>query len=256
MESREAQESIPTPQKIVCVFAPSDHQWYQDLKTFLVLWERTNKILWLEMQAGHTRQTMQAYLRQANLILLLASPTFFDDHACYGAMLFAVQEQGQRQVPVVPILARACDWKESECSQMLALPDNELPSAEWEHQERAYENIRAGLARLIPGLSTQAVTLPGRPRLFQARDLPKGYVPRPKAFDEIKHQLLNRGGNQTTAITTALRGAGGFGKTTLALALCHDAEVQAAFPDGILSLPDTFYDTIKRVKIAKRVIDS
>jgi predicted ATPase len=46
--------------------------------------------------------------------------------------------------------------------------------------------------------------------------------------------LLNRESNQTTAITTALRGAGGFGKTTLASALCHDPDIQAAFPDGIL----------------------
>lgn len=32
----------------------------------------------------------------------------------------------------------------------------------------------------------------------------------------------------------AWRGADGFGKTTLALALCHDTAIQAAFPDGIL----------------------
>lgn len=35
-------------------------------------------------------------------------------------------------------------------------------------------------------------------------------------------------------MTTALRGAGGFGKTTLVLALCHDPEIQEAFPDGML----------------------
>jgi len=45
---------------------------------------------------------------------------------------------------------------------------------------------------------------------------------------------LNQQGSQTTAIATALRGAGGFGKTTLALALCHDTEIQVAFSDGIL----------------------
>ena len=36
------------------------------------------------------------------------------------------------------------------------------------------------------------------------------------------------------AITAALKGAGGYGKTTLARALCHDDEVQDAFHDGIL----------------------
>ena len=36
------------------------------------------------------------------------------------------------------------------------------------------------------------------------------------------------------AITAALRGAGGFGKTTLAKALAHDPDIQDAYFDGIL----------------------
>ena len=36
------------------------------------------------------------------------------------------------------------------------------------------------------------------------------------------------------AITTALQGAGGFGKTTLAKTLCHDDDIIDAFTDGIL----------------------
>ena len=36
------------------------------------------------------------------------------------------------------------------------------------------------------------------------------------------------------AITTALQGAGGFGKTTLAAAMCHDDDVVTGFDDGIL----------------------
>jgi hypothetical protein len=35
-------------------------------------------------------------------------------------------------------------------------------------------------------------------------------------------------------LTTALHGAGGFGKTTIAAALCHDEHVITAFFDGIL----------------------
>jgi hypothetical protein len=36
------------------------------------------------------------------------------------------------------------------------------------------------------------------------------------------------------AITTALQRAGGYGKTTLAIALCHDDRIIGAFDDGIL----------------------
>jgi WD40 repeat protein len=44
----------------------------------------------------------------------------------------------------------------------------------------------------------------------------------------------SRPGFITTAITTAFQGGGGFGKTTLAQALCHDPRIQAAFSDVIL----------------------
>jgi hypothetical protein len=39
---------------------------------------------------------------------------------------------------------------------------------------------------------------------------------------------------EPVAITAALLGAGGYGKTALANALCHDSDIQDAFSDGIL----------------------
>ncbi len=46
--------------------------------------------------------------------------------------------------------------------------------------------------------------------------------------------LLDAKGDSVAAITAALRGAGGYGKTTLAKALAHDADIQDAYFDGIL----------------------
>jgi hypothetical protein len=67
-----------------------------------------------------------------------------------------------------------------------------------------------------------------------AADLPPGFVPRPQEFAALKASLLQGPRDRPTAITSALLGAGGYGKTTLALALCHDQEIKAAFPDGVL----------------------
>ncbi|MBZ0275360.1 MAG: TIR domain-containing protein [Anaerolineae bacterium] len=75
----------------------------------------------------------------------------------------------------------------------------------------------------------QAVRVP-----FMAPDLPAHLVEQPERLDAIKSQLLKADKVNPVAITTALRGAGGFGKTTLATALCHDEDIQAAFDDGIL----------------------
>ena len=70
---------------------------------------------------------------------------------------------------------------------------------------------------------------------FVAPDLlPSHFVQRPAEFDALKNLLLNPARTGPVAITTALSGAGGFGKTTLAAALCHDDDVVMNFDDGIL----------------------
>lgn len=68
---------------------------------------------------------------------------------------------------------------------------------------------------------------------FMVEDLPPDFVARPREYDQIVRHLL-AGGDQTVAITAALKGAGGFGKTTLAQAVCHHRQVRQSFPDGIL----------------------
>ena len=71
---------------------------------------------------------------------------------------------------------------------------------------------------------------------FMAEDLPGDFVARPEEFEPIVQLLLDKGREQRNpvAITTALRGAGGFGKTTLAKAVCHDDRIQEVFDDGVL----------------------
>ncbi|MBI3682201.1 MAG: TIR domain-containing protein [Acidobacteria bacterium] len=69
---------------------------------------------------------------------------------------------------------------------------------------------------------------------FMADDLPKGFIQREREFSKLREQLLKGDRRRPTTITTALTGAGGFGKTTLAAALCHDEEVINEFGDGIL----------------------
>ena len=69
---------------------------------------------------------------------------------------------------------------------------------------------------------------------MMAPEPPPDFVQRPKEFDALKRQLLDAKGDSVAAITAALRGAGGYGKTTLAKALAHDPDSQDAYFDGIL----------------------
>jgi WD40 repeat protein len=62
---------------------------------------------------------------------------------------------------------------------------------------------------------------------FMAPDLPPNFVQRSRELDALKRELLD-------GRTAAATGGGGFGKTTLAAAACHDADVIEHFDDGIL----------------------
>jgi WD40 repeat protein len=77
---------------------------------------------------------------------------------------------------------------------------------------------------------------PGETRCvpYMSGHLSEGFVPRPAEYEAIKTAVLAPRGERTVALTTALRGAGGYGKTTLANALCRDPDVRFEFSDGIL----------------------
>jgi WD40 repeat protein len=142
---------------------------------------------------------------------------------------------------VLAIVRTLAAWETltwDEAVHLLTLMDYPLDPPDWRTELQRFLAPPPQLAHRVSRPSAESfpehASASVRRRLFQAPDLPKEYVPRPKAFDEIKRLLLAHAGNQTTAITTALRGAGGFGKTTLASALCHDPDIQAVFPDGIL----------------------
>lgn len=83
------------------------------------------------------------------------------------------------------------------------------------------------LVAVLRGPSTQ------RRAPFMAPDLPEKFVPRVVEYEALKARLLDARGD-AVGTTAALRGAGGYGKTVLANALCHDPDIQDAYFDGIL----------------------
>lgn len=68
---------------------------------------------------------------------------------------------------------------------------------------------------------------------MMAPEPPADFVQRVGEFSALKQMLLDAKGD-AIAITAALKGAGGYGKTTLARALAHDSDIYDAYFDGVL----------------------
>jgi hypothetical protein len=69
---------------------------------------------------------------------------------------------------------------------------------------------------------------------YMPGDIPADFVPRPTEYAALKAAVLAEAPERTVALTTGLSGAGGYGKTTLANALCRNDDVRFEFSDGIL----------------------
>ena len=75
---------------------------------------------------------------------------------------------------------------------------------------------------------------PPRPAPFRVPDLPRTYVQRIREYTALGDMLLDAKRENPVAVTAAICGGGGFGKSTLAKVLCHDEQIYDAFTDGIV----------------------
>ena len=82
--------------------------------------------------------------------------------------------------------------------------------------------ISNSIVNIIQGRDTVSSLLPSAPNLFIGRD---------NDMAALRQRLF---GEPSTTLITSVRGWPGIGKTTLAAAMAHDAEVKKAFPDGVL----------------------
>ena len=173
---------------------------------------------WLDRQqmeggVGWWAQIEQALDRAEFLIVLMTPAAMRSVHTRQEWR--AARQRGVCVYPVMGVPADELDF-------------NELPA--WMRKRHAYDPAHEWptlLAHLRRGC--EATRVP-----FMAPPLPAHLVPRPRETEALLGLLLQPETDGPVAITTALRGAGGFGKTTLAIALCHHDRCIEHFDDGIL----------------------
>lgn len=176
----------------------------------LTLWQDRNE---LEGGIGWWKQIADA-LEQVEILIMVMTPAVIESVIARKEWRYA-RQQGVRICPVI-----GSDPRQFEFSR--------LPS--WMRKVHCYD-----LEREWDTFVGYLVTAPRQSRVpFMAPDQRGDFIDRPSEYQALLSLLMDRARVNPVAMTTALQGAGGFGKTTLAAAACHDDDVIAAYDDGIL----------------------
>ncbi len=207
------------PQSVFISYSRANTDFARDLYDKLAALEFR---LWRdrsEMEAGENWwQQIQEAIRSVETMVLVLSPQALASPVVTKEWRYA-RQVGTR---VIPVIGAAIDFR--------TVP-------RWVGKLDIL-NFREGAPErdLIWNKFLAQLKSPYQPRRvpFTAPDLPERFVQRPAEFDTLLKLLLDPDQQNPIARTVALKGGGGFGKTVLAQAICHDERIQAAFDGGIL----------------------
>ncbi len=176
----------------------------------ITLWQDRAR---MEGGVGWWRQITEA-IDQVEFMIMVLTPAAAASDVARKEWRYA-RQQGVRVCPVMGV-----------APELLSL--DQLPG--WMRKAHIYD-----LEREWPTFVGFLNSAPRENRVpFMAPDMRSDFVGRPREFDALLAALLDVDRANPIVITTALQGAGGFGKTTLAVALCHHDDVISAFDDGVL----------------------
>ena len=170
-------------------------------------------------------QSIQEGIRGCETVILcmslpaLKSPVVGDEW-------FYARTLGKRIIPVV-----ADDiWTHPEVQSGEFTIPNWMQRKNWMDFRGSVPEPESAWANLI---RTMNETYERRKFINMVGELPPRFVRRPEEIDRAVRALVDDN-HDAVAMTTALRGAGGYGKTTLAKAIARDIRIQGAFDDGIV----------------------
>jgi len=175
----------------------------------------------ISMSPGDFEDQIKAGIDAADYLVLVMTPAALKSPWVEKEWRYA-RENGRCIVPITP----AFDSPEHDAE----LRDLRVALPIWMQKIQTYD-FSGYWKRFVAVLQSpcRATRSP-----FLAANLPANFVNRQVEFDRIVDAVLDGSRKNPSGNTIVLHGTGGFGKTTLALSVCHDADVFAACDGGIL----------------------
>ena len=89
-------------------------------------------------------------LESADIILLLVSADFISSSYCYDVeMRRALERHNAEEARVIPVILRACDWKDTPFGKLLAVPKDGRPVRSWPDIDDAFLDVVRALKVVI-----------------------------------------------------------------------------------------------------------
>src|SRR6266496_3146901 len=147
-------QNSKVPIRIFYSYAHEDKRYQQRIKQQLGLLRNQGLITQFSDQdilpGQEWKNEINRKLETADIILLLVSPAFLDSEYCYTEeMKRAFQRYEAKEVRLIPIIIRPCEWKQSPLGRLQALPSKGRPVNAWRPQDDAYNEIGTGIRKVV-----------------------------------------------------------------------------------------------------------
>lgn len=143
-------QSIGKAPLVFCSYSDDDAAHLLKLDSYLHPLERQGLLeLWSsqDIPPGADRaEELWGNLEQADLILLMASPDYLASDACFEQYRYAVKNS---TAVVVPIIVRACDWRNSLFGGLPLLPVSARPVTSWGNHDEAWLQVVEGVRFIV-----------------------------------------------------------------------------------------------------------
>jgi nucleoid DNA-binding protein len=194
------------PLKVFISYSHGDEKLKDELEKHLCTLKRQGVIeSWHDRKIGGGKDwenDIDRNLKNSNIILLLISSDFLASDYCYDVEVkLSLRRHDSKEVCVIPIILRPCDWRNSEFKRLQALPKDGKAVTSWENIDEAFVNIIDGIRLAIDELRKSNET--NEPNV-KGKKLLKDTVPRKCKWvielnctlDDLDNSILERILNQ------------------------------------------------------------
>ncbi|QDT95534.1 tetratricopeptide repeat protein [Gimesia aquarii] len=217
-----------SPKQLFYSYSHKDEDLREELEEHLSLL-RNEKIIseWHDRRiiaGGEWADEIDQNLENAEIILLLISSSFNASNYCYKKeMKRALELHNSRQAVVIPVILRDCDWHSAPYGKLQALPKDgkAITGSGWHSTDKAFKDVARGIreaAQTITTVKTKIFDVP-----FKENPV---FTGRKKELNELRKRLTSGG---RTALTQAIRGLGGIGKTQIAARYAYKYQTEYEF---------------------------